>query len=444
MNIYERLLEEFDRLEIIDTHEHLSPFEPSWDINDVPKRDKILFGDENGQQIFGKDTNFINNIVLGGYLNDTVYASGIPSDVHNCDDLEDKWRAFLPVWNQVKYSGYGQVVSIVARDLYGIDEITPENIAELNDRYIASLKKGYYRKYLKELAKIKVSLIDSDLMYDPEYFRTLFRLDCFIMPVFQHHFATIERFTGMKIRHFTDWLDACEATLDKALDMGVVGLKCGLAYKRTLYFPRVNYHEAENSFNEMYASRYIPCWEPQRIGTNRAFENFMMHYVCKIAEHRNLVMQVHTGLMTNTGNHISNGNPENMSNLFMEYPDLRFDLFHIGYPYQQALGALALMHRNVYIDMCWAHMISPVASIKALSEWLEIVPHNKILAFGGDLGGGGVQSVYAHAKLARRNVAKALARKVEEGLFGLDEAIRIAKQLFYDNPAKLFGLDDLK
>ena len=36
-----------------------------------------------------------------------------------------------------------------------------------------------------------------------------------------------------------------------------------------------------------------------------------------------------------------------------------FDIFHIGYPYQQTLSALAKNFANVYIDMCWAHIISP-------------------------------------------------------------------------------------
>ena len=43
--------------------------------------------------------------------------------------------------------------------------------------------------------------------------------------------------------------------------------------------------------------------------------------------------------------------------------------------------------------------------------------------------------------LASRNVAKALAHKVEEGLFGVERARDIARRLFYDNPAQLFGVD---
>lgn len=44
------------------------------------------------------------------------------------------------------------------------------------------------------------------------------------------------------------------------------------------------------------------------------------------------------------------------------------DIFHIGYPYQNVVGALAKMFPNVWIDMCRAHAISPEASVRAIFE----------------------------------------------------------------------------
>jgi hypothetical protein len=48
------------------------------------------------------------------------------------------------------------------------------------------------------------------------------------------------------------------------------------------------------------------------------------------------------------------------------------------------VGALAKNFPNVLIDMCWAHIVSPRASIDALAAWLETVLVNKINGFGGD------------------------------------------------------------
>jgi uncharacterized protein len=149
-------------------------------------------------------------------------------------------------------------------------------------------------------------------------------------------------------------------------------------------------------------------------------------------------VQVHTGLQESSGNLIYHSDPALLSNLFLEYPDVKFDIFHIGYPYQHVLSALAKMFPNVYVDMCWAHIISPVACVNALVEWLDAVPVNKISAFGGDYCF--VDGIYGHQALARMNVSKALAIKVRDGVFGADRAKRIAEMLFVDNPTALFGL----
>jgi len=165
----------------------------------------------------------------------------------------------------------------------------------------------------------------------------------------------------------------------------------------------------------------------------------MMHFILGLANKRNLTFQFHTGLQEGSGNIIYHSDPALLSNLFLEYPDIDFDIFHIGYPYQQVLSVLAKTFPNVYIDMCWAQMISPTASINALAEWVDSVPLNKISAFGGDYAF--IDGVYGHQHLARLNVSKALARKVKEGVFDLEKAKEISEMLFYQNPLKIFKLE---
>ena len=128
------------------------------------------------------------------------------------------------------------------------------------------------------------------------------------------------------------------------------------------------------------------------------------------------------------------------TNLFIEYPGVRFDIFHMGYPYMMEMSNLAKNFRNVFIDMAWGNIISPEAARRALVEWLDAVPANKISAFGGDYCF--VDGVYGHQKIARGNVAAALAQKVADGSFDLDRAKEIAHWLLVDNPTRIFRLED--
>jgi hypothetical protein len=51
-----------------------------------------------------------------------------------------------------------------------------------------------------------------------------------------------------------------------------------------------------------------------------------------------------------------------------------------------------------------------------------------------------VDGVYGHQHLARADVARALAAKVEEGVFDADKAMEVARMFLYDNPKRLFRL----
>ncbi len=61
------------------------------------------------------------------------------------------------------------------------------------------------------------------------------------------------------------------------------------------------------------------------------------------------------------------------------------------------------------------------------------------MAFGGDVRWI-VHKVYGHLELARRNVASVLARRIEAGSMDLDEAERLARTWFFDNPARIYRL----
>ena len=250
----------------------------------------------------------------------------------------------------------------------------------------------------------------------------------------------MERQTGVPVRCFDDWLQAVEAMFEHLPQQRIGSLKSALAYERTLRYDRVTRSEAEASFNQGFAGLHLPDWAPRPFPVGKAFQDYMMHFILRLAGRGGYTFQFHTGLQEGNGNLIYHSDPTLLSNLFLEYPDVDFDLFHIGYPYQHTLGALAKNFPNVYIDMCWAHIVSPSAAVNALVEWLDAVPANKISAFGGDYCF--VDAVYGHQLLARRNVARALAVKVEEGVFDVDRACRIGEMLFVDNPVAIFKLEE--
>ncbi|MDO8682287.1 MAG: hypothetical protein Q7N50_02235, partial [Armatimonadota bacterium] len=54
-----------------------------------------------------------------------------------------------------------------------------------------------------------------------------------------------------------------------------------------------------------------------------------------------------------------------------------------------------------------------------------------------------VEGIYAHAQIARENVARVLADRVERGDQTMDEAVELAGRILRLNGRELFRLDEL-
>ncbi|MBM3700806.1 MAG: amidohydrolase [Actinobacteria bacterium] len=432
--VFDCILDYINNLEIIDTHEHLPSYE----------EDRY------------KDTDVLKEY-LNAYFNRDLISAGLNlSDyqkvINSIIPITEKWNLVEPYWEISRYTGYGRSIEISVREIYGVDGFNRSTIEELNFKFLETLKPGHFKKVLKDMSKITTSLLCVDtfrkkydlntqrsIYCDKTFFRPVYIVNRHVNPFSYDDINQVEEESGISITSFDRWLEACEFLIDKAFQEGAVALKNSLAYYRTLRYEKTAKSQAEEEFNNIFRVKHYSDWTVIPVLTGKKFQDYMFHYILDIANKRNLTFQVHTGIQEGSGNILSNSNPELLSNLFLEYPDVDFDIFHISYPYQNVLAVLAKNYPNVFIDMCWSHIISPNASINALQEFIDTVPLNKISAFGGDYSF--IDGVFGHQNLARLNVAKALSIKVREGIFGLEEAKKISEMFFLRNPLKIFKIE---
>ncbi|MHB1485022.1 MAG: amidohydrolase family protein [Saccharofermentanales bacterium] len=415
-SVYESLLSEISKLPVIDTHEHLPAFE------------------ENRCS----DDNDVLSEYLMHYLKCDLISAGLKQEdyqkvIDTSRNIVERWNIVEPFWEVSRFTGYGRTLDISVKGIYGIDGINKNTIEELNTNFLENKKPVHYKKVLKDLCNIETSLLDDWTYHDKkesEFFKYIWQPQKFITP-----FSIEEH-----VKSLDDWIAALEKELDFILKLyDVKVMKTAIAYRRTLRFEKVEYSRAKSLFDEA-----LKKWESNNNKPDACLtfptelQDFMMHYILKLANSRNLTFQIHTGLLEGNGNTLSNSDPSLLNNLFLEYPDVDFDIFHIGYPYQGVACALSKMFPNVTIDMCWAHIISPTACVTALSDFLDAIPYNKISAFGGDYLF--VDGIYGHLQISRQNVSRTLAGKVERDVFDIDKALDIAKALYYDNPKRIFKL----
>jgi predicted TIM-barrel fold metal-dependent hydrolase len=416
MSFKEIIKEEIYKIPIVDTHEHLMSEE-----------------ERNSRPI---DIFYF----FAHYASSDLVSAGMPQatldKIRNPSiPLEERWRDFAPYWEYIRNTAYAKALIIAIRDLFGIEDINEETYQAISAKLKESQRKGWYRYVLRERANIAISLQYVGTMdVDRELFLPVAYYDHFITARSKWDINSLERSYDVAIHSLDDFLRALDIAFERDVKAGAVGIKSGLAYSRILRYDKVSKSEAEALFNRIFSHLGEGLsWEEAK-----PLQDFIMHQVIKRAISYNLPITIHTGLQEGNGNIITNANPVHLVNLFLEYKEAKFDIFHGGYPYTSELATLAKNFQNVYIDMCWLHIISPNVSRRALHEWLETVPQNKIMGFGGDYIF--VEGAYAHSRIARENIARVLIEKVEEGYLEEEEALKIANRLLRENPRELFNL----
>ncbi len=296
-----------------------------------------------------------------------------------------------------------------------------------------SIRPGFTREVF-DRAGIDVAMnhpFGPKLIYNPDFGK-----DCFVVDMVDSFtnlpFIPLSQETGINILGLDDYLKAIDWYFDQFASEASA-FKVGRAYDRPLFFRDAPKSEAEAIFNRVIAANYLNQ-QPGREELT-ALEDFIMHILCRKCGEVGLRMKFHTGLQEGNGNLITNSRAALMANLFSKYPKTGFDIYHISYPYQDELITLAKNFANVTINFCWMWIINPAAGRRALSEMLDTVPANKIHGFGGDYIF--VEGVYGHAKIARREIARVLVEKIEEGRFSENYAIQIGNMLLRQN-----GLDN--
>lgn len=429
-----------EKISLVDTHEHTMP---EAERNQYAVDFGYLFAHYNSSDLVsaGMPPRLMEAVRLPMHRYRLVHIKRmnlrrvLPEPEREDMSLEERWQAVEPFWEAIRNTAYARQTLITIRDIFGVDDLNKDTYLQLSRAIASSRRPGWYRHVMKEKANIAVAILDAQITdVDRKLFAPVMRLDHFIAVQSRRDLASLEKESGTAIHSLDDLVKAMRTVLEKYVASGAVGIKNGLAYDRTLKYDKVSHSEAETIFNRIASHLGEgPSWLEAK-----PLQDYMMHQVIRAAIEAGLPMQVHTGLQEGNENIITNSNPTHLVNLFIEYREAKFDLFHGGYPYVHEWATLAKNFANVYADLCWMHIISPEIGRHLLHELIETVSGNKIMAFGGDAIT--VEMAYGHARMARRVVSRVLSEKVSEGYMTEDEAIALAGKILRDNPAALFKL----
>ena len=414
-----RIKEYIDTLRIIDTHEHL--LNPD----------------------FLRKTNILDFFLLmNHYYYDDLLTAGMPEEFFNKlyngnMPPEEKWKLIEPYWNRSLNTSFALVAKVAARNLFNVNEINANTVGILTQRIKSAYNnKNWFETILKDSCRIEYLIQDDDaLALKVDWIKYVKRFTPWLNVRTKFGIDSIAMEQVEPIFTLEDFVKSLRNEFEKGLKNGMVGIKVISAYSRNLYFEKTDIAAARKVFKTLVSGDedlQIP-WEKAK-----PLQDYMFHQLMEMAKQHGVPVIFHTGLQAGQGNDIRNSNPVLLANLFHEYPDVRFVLFHGSYPYGGELATLAKTYSNVYIDMNWTYAISPSYAKRYLSEWLETIPASKIMAFGGDYNC--VENIYGVYQIAKQIITEVLTEKVSNNQLSENEARQVAKMILHDNAVEFYGL----
>jgi hypothetical protein len=420
-NQFERIFEKIQETQFIDTHEHF--------IDETERLNclKPFIQCDDWTTIFGLYSKF--DFVSAGMPKRDV-DSFTSSDIHPVD----KWKKIESFWHKVKFTGHGQVIQNTLTELYNIPQLTQISIPELDEKYQAYKKKGFYKETLKK-ANVKSCIVNPPgrPFKETELPKILYQ-DIDALGMIR---VNIERYNESilpNVSDLNDWLHIIDWWFDKYSN-SAVGVKIGNAYFRRLDFEKIDFEKAKPLFKEKLSGIKLSESEEKQI------QDYLFWYVVDRATQEGLPIKLHTGYqaMNNMMNldHVMY-NPADAANLCRLSPDTRFIFFHISYPYYEPMISLAKHYKNAFIDMCGAWSINPIASIDFLKKYIVTAPVNKLLVFGGD--DLYIENLMGHSILARKGIAHSLSDLIKDDWISEGDSFEIAERIMFKNAEEIYGI----
>jgi len=404
----EFLIEAMEDMEIIDAHEHLPPEQ----VRTNAKVDVLT--------LFSHYTR--TDLITAG-LKPDQYDKVIDAE----GDLDERWKLFKPYLEQIRYGSYARPALIAAKEFYGFNDITDENYREISERMQSQNTPGIYRRILRDKCKIRSALTQAGRTdYDDDLLIPLMPAGTYFDVKSAEDIAKKADSLGAKVASLDDYMEMAKKGVKKWKAEGAVGLKMA----STPNSPP-DRKAAEDAFNRIMSDG------GQNRNVNRSpLQDFLRNYLMDVVAELDMVMAVHSGMWGD----FRSLDAKNMIPVFPRHPNTKFDLYHLSMPSVRDAIVIGKNFPNVWLNLCWCHIISQQMTCSALDECIDIVPMNKIIGFGGDYSRP-VEKVYGHLVMAREDIATVLGRRVDRGLMSRDEAVIIARKWLWDNPKNLYQLN---
>ncbi|MFW9902602.1 MAG: amidohydrolase family protein, partial [Candidatus Thorarchaeota archaeon] len=237
---------------------------------------------------------------------------------------------------------------------------------------------------------------------------------------------------GEKINKSLNTLDDFDETLEKyfnSLRYMANTIKIGSAYERSIHFLYENNEDGE--ITKIY-DKIQNKDEILNEKEMRRWGNYVVTSLLEYARKEKLPVQVHTGMAS-----MVETNPIYLLDIMRKFSDVKFDIFHGGYPFHHTIPGILTQRFNAYVDLCWMPILSQSATKRLLRELIEMNCTNKVFAFGGDCEN--IEGTCGALLQMKDILAEVLVEFIAATKLSFSDAVDIGNKMLYENPKGIFG-----
>ncbi len=414
----------------IDTHEHISP----------------------EQYILNSNVD-IFDILLIPYNCDTLQSAGCTRDewkalMNQSWDFSKRYQILEKYIPLVRYTAFFQAALRTLRLSFGEQDMTLDALWRANQQLQEKLRRPHYEE---ELGRLNIKQVLSCSGYDCAaiYGRNMVRFIptvSEILPRNHRDMARLQKASGVRVYDLNSCLNAISVLFAGYQKAGVPAVKFGSAYRRTLAFGTPDFQKAEAQLQHVLNSRLMgdaknngslePCCCYEELVE---LDDYLTDYMLSLCSKYQLPVIFHTAMHAWNENDPERAHSHYLTSLIQKYSDVNFILLHAGAPFFEEAVLLSRYYPNVYLDLTWFHIISPRLVRQAILRILELVPINKVFAFGGDYCY--LHTLPGHLDMAMENFAEAFLMAMEDGVLDEAAAKEILRKWYFENPLRVFKIE---
>lgn len=405
----QELLAYLEGLTIIDAHEHTKP--EAWHLAKTPDFSWLLLY-------------AMNDLASAGMARFDIYGDDYAA--------EEKWARVKPFWPLVRHGSYARIARLSAEMLTGEADLTDESVPAITAAMRADNRPGLYRRYFRERYHAERVVVSNGTLpvethpYTVEDLSLLSLIVGVVSPRSMAELAVFEQGVGAELRTPEAYASGLAQFVARyATAPGVVGFKT----MSQQLSDEISTAEVER------ALRALARGETLERHSQMCLNRFHYEETFRAVRDTGLPVGVHCGVW---GDYRAS-DVENFIGIMARFPEITFDLYHMSVPSTRQNALVVRNFRNAHGNLCWAPTVSQALFESALEEWIDIVPVNKVIGFGGDIIFG-PQAVYGCKRMSDESMARVFGGRVAAGRMTMAEACEVLRCWLYENPRRLYGL----